>query len=142
MTDAGPATHRQLDFDLFIAASPSTVWQFWVDPDRMCEWWGTEAELDPRPGGIYRVAMSADGPVMSGTYVELQPCERLVFLFGWEDASLAVRPGSTRVEVTMRPERDGTRLQLRHTDLPAASTEAHRDGWEHFLDQLVDIAGR
>ena len=66
-----------------ISARPETVWKFWTDPQRMCDWWGAAAELDPRPGGICRVEMGG-GPVMVGEYLELTPYERLVFSFGWE----------------------------------------------------------
>ena len=66
-----------------ISARPETVWKYWTDPQRMGDWWGAAAELDPRPGGVCRVEMGG-GPVMIGEYLELVPCERLVFSFGWE----------------------------------------------------------
>lgn len=129
-----------IDCDIFIEAAPATVWQFWVDPARMCEWWGTRAELDPRPGGIYRVWMSEQGPTMAGTYVELEPTRRLVFLFGWAEADMAVPPSSTRVEVTLVPEGAGTRLSLRHEDLTGPMAESHHEGWMVHLRQLATAA--
>src|SRR5436309_10818588 len=66
-----------------IGARPETVWKYWTDPQRMCDWWGAAAELDPRPGGVCRVEMGG-GPIMLGEYVEVVPYERLVFSFGWE----------------------------------------------------------
>ena len=46
---------------LRIGARPETVWRYWTDPQRMCDWWGAAAELDPRPGGTCRVEMGG-GP--------------------------------------------------------------------------------
>ena len=36
-----------------IAATPQTVWEFFVDPEKLTRWKGMKADLDPRPGGAY-----------------------------------------------------------------------------------------
>ena len=127
---------------LRISARPETVWRYWTEPERMCDWWGAAAELDPRPGGAYVVEMGGGG-VMRGEYVELVPHERIVFSFGCDPAGggPAIAPGSTTVEVTLTPDGDDTILVLRHTGLPAASRDEHRSGWGHFLPLLVAAAG-
>ena len=135
MTDADTRTVEQT---LRIRARPETVWRYWTDPQRVCDWWGAAAELDPRPGGVYRVEMSG-GPVMVGEYVELVPHERIVFTFGWEPTSgvPAVAPSSTRVEVTFAADAGDTIMTLRHTGLPVAFADEHAAGWAHFLPLLV-----
>ena len=126
---------------LRIRARPETVWRYWTDPERMCEWWGAAAQLDPRPGGACVVEMGGGG-VMRGEYVELVPHERIVFTFGWDPTAGApdVPPGSTRVEVTLTADGSDTILALRHTGLPLASTDEHRGGWSHFLPLLATAA--
>ncbi len=121
-----------------ISARPETVWRYWTDPQRMCDWWGAAAELDPRPGGLCRVEMGA-GQVMRGEYLELLPYERLVFSFGWEpiDGFSAIPPGQSRVEVTLIEDAGDTILTLRHTGIPEAFTELHASGWSHFLALLA-----
>lgn len=69
MTDAETSVVEQT---LRIDARPETVWRYWTDPIRMCEWWGAAAELDPRPGGACVVEMDGSG-VMRGEYVEVVP---------------------------------------------------------------------
>lgn len=140
MTDAGT---RIVEQTVRISARPETVWRYWTDPQRMCDWWGAAAELDPRPGGTYRVQMG-EGPIMSGEYLELVPYERIVFSFGWEatDGGVSfVAPGSTRVEVTLTADDGDTIMTLRHSGLPAASLDEHQAGWAHFLPRLVDAIG-
>ena len=129
--------HEVVEHTLRIAARPETVWRYWTDPERMCEWWGTAAELDPQPGGRCVVSMGG-GPRMRGEFIELVPHERIVFSFGWEpgEGVPPVAPGSTLVEVTLTPDGDDTILALRHTGLPAAAAEEHRSGWGHFLPLL------
>ena len=126
---------------LRISARPETVWRYWTDPQSMCDWWGTAADLDPRPGGTCRVA-SGGGPVMRGEFLELVPYERIVFSFGWEptDGAPAIAPGSTRVEVTLAADDGDTILTLRHTGIPAPLADEHRKGWEHFLPLLANVA--
>ncbi|MGQ0774053.1 MAG: SRPBCC family protein [Pseudonocardiales bacterium] len=138
MTEPEPKIVEQT---LRISARPETVWRYWTDPQRMCDWWGAAADLDPRPGGTCRVEMGG-GPVMRGEFLELVPYERIVFSFGWEatDGAPAVPPGSTRVEVTLVADDGDTVLTLRHTGIPAAHADEHRSGWGHFLPLLAAAA--
>lgn len=125
-----------------ISARPETVWKYWTDPQRMCDWWGATAELDPQPGGLCRVEMGG-GAVMLGEYLELVPYERLVFSFGWEPAEgvPAIGPGESRVEVTLVDDAGDTIMTLRHTGIPdAATADRHASGWSQFLPLLAAAA--
>lgn len=124
-----------------IAARPETVWEFWTDPDRLCEWWGIEAETVLRTGGLFRVVMES-GPVMRGEFLELEAPRHLKFTFGWEGGAPAgpMPPGSTEVDVTLVPDDDGTVLTLRHR-LPVAHADDHARGWAHYVGgQMVALA--
>ena len=130
-----------LEQTVHIAASPETVWSFWTRPERLREWWG-RAETAVQPGGAFRVEME-QGPVMAGEFLELDPPHRLLFSFGWEGGAPAglLPPGSTRVEITLIPDGDGTKLTLRHHGLPPEHATDHDKGWSHFLGLLADVAG-
>jgi len=125
-----------------ISARPATVWRYWTDPERICDWWGASAELDPRSGGICLVRLGGDA-VMRGEFVELVPYRRIVFTLGWEPADGAppVPPGSTTVTITLAEDDGDTILTLRHTGLPPAARHMHRSGWAHFLPMLASAAG-
>ena len=68
----------------------------------MLRWKGVSADLDPRPGGVYRVDMNGRD-VAKGEYLEVVPHSRVVFTWGWEGEESAVPPGSTTVEITPLP---------------------------------------
>jgi len=125
-----------------IAAPPEAVWRFWTDPQKLCEWWGSAAEVEPHQGGIFRVEMSPDGPVMRGEYLELEPHNRLVFSFGWENnaAGEPMAPGSTRVEVTLTAVGDETDVHLVHRGLPTEQIEPHSEGWQLFVGERLVAA--
>ena len=130
-----------LEVSVHIAARPETVFPYFTDPERYVQWMGSTATLEPVPGGVYRVAMR-DGVEAVGEFVEVDPPYRLVFTWGWTD-QFAVAPGSTRFVVTLAEEDGGTRVVLRHHDLPTEELrEHHRNGWEAYLGRLgVCVAG-
>jgi uncharacterized protein YndB with AHSA1/START domain len=125
--------------ELAIAASPETVWEFLVDPEKIVRWKGVEATLDPRPGGGYRCEV-LPGHNARGEVVELDPPRRLVLTWGWEpgpEGPNPVPPGSSTIVFELEPDGNGTRLRFTHRDLPTPeAVERHAAGWDHYLDRL------
>jgi uncharacterized protein YndB with AHSA1/START domain len=137
-----PDVATVVEREVRIAARPETVFDFFIDPDKMVSWKGRKAELDPRPGGIYRVEIN-DQAIARGEYVEVDAPNRVVFTWGWEgqeSGEHAVAPGSSRVEVELTPDGDGTIVRLRHLDLPEQSRQIHGEGWDLFLGRLAKAA--
>lgn len=129
-------TTNTIELQVRLNAPPEEVFLFLTEPERYVRWQGVKAELDPRPGGVYRVWMDAD-TVASGTFVEVDPARSVVFTWGWE-GNQGIPPGSTTVELTLEPDGDGTVLSLRHTGLPDGEAAAmHEEGWRHFTAQLA-----
>lgn len=124
-----------LEVSVHIAARPEVVFAYFTDPARYAQWMGGAVDLDPRPGGIYRVGMR-DGVEARGQFVEIEPHRRVVFTWGWT-GMFEVAPGSTRVEVTLAAEDGGTRVTLRHYGLPDDDARGrHREGWQLYLRRL------
>ena len=129
-----------LERTISIAASPETVWEFFVDPEKLTRWKGMKADLDPTPGGVYRCEV-IPGHTARGEFVELDPPHRLVFTWGWENET-GVPPGTSTIEVELTPEGKGTSLHFVHRDLPGAeAVESHAHGWDHYLPRLEIAAG-
>lgn len=125
-----------VELQIRLGASPEEVFLYLTVPERYVRWQGVKAELDPRPGGVYRVWMDAN-TVASGTFVEVDPARRVIFTWGWE-GNQGVPPGSTTVEVNLEADGDGTILSLRHTGLPDGEVAAmHEEGWRHFTTRLA-----
>jgi uncharacterized protein YndB with AHSA1/START domain len=130
-----------VEVETWVRAAPEVVFSFFTDPDKYPRWQGQKAELDPRPGGRYRVDMDGTN-VARGEYVEVDPPRRVVFTWGFE-GSPGMPPGSSTVEVTLIPDGDGTIVRLRHTGLPDQDSRAqHEAGWQHYTQRLVVEAGR
>jgi uncharacterized protein YndB with AHSA1/START domain len=123
-----------------IQASPETVFGFFADPRRWLQWQGLEAELDPRPGGVFRMNVRGDGWAV-GRFLQVDPPRRIVFTWGWEIERSPLPPGSSVVEVELIPQGDGTLVRLTHRGLPPGEVPAHQAGWSHYLDRLAVRAG-
>jgi uncharacterized protein YndB with AHSA1/START domain len=128
-----------VDVSIRIEAQPDTVFRYFIDPARMCAWMGVAAELDPQPGGRFRVNVTGSD-IAVGEYVELVPPERIVWSWGWEGPDGAP-PWSSTVEVTLVPDGEATVVHLRHSGLPDEDARNnHRDGWTHYTCRLAIAA--
>jgi uncharacterized protein YndB with AHSA1/START domain len=147
MTEIAP-----VDVTMRLAAPPEDVFRFFTDPARYVQWMGSEAELEPVPGGMYRVRMP-DGFEAAGQFLQVERPQLVVFSWGFADDEAAARTkheggeaggagampaGSTRVTVTLEGEDGGTRLTLRHDNLPSDSLrEGHDIAWNTYLPRLA-----
>lgn len=135
-----PAQDNIVDQEVRIKAKPETVFPFFTDPSLITRWQGVSAELDPRPGGIYRVSVQTQR-VALGRYVEVTPYSRVVFTWGWEGPDSPIPPGGSTIEVTFTPDGDDTILRFRHSGFPnKEARDAHDEGWIHYLERLTIAA--
>jgi len=123
--------------EVMVDATPETIWPFLTEADKHVQWAGAEADIDPTPGGIYRVTLGGGQHPAVGEYVEVVPLERVVFTFGWEEEGKPIPPGSTTIEITLHREGDKTRVRLVHKGLPEDAVADHAGGWSHYLDRLA-----
>jgi uncharacterized protein YndB with AHSA1/START domain len=129
----------EVEREVRVSATPETIFPFLIDPEKIVRWKGTDAMLDPRPGGIYRVNVAGKN-MARGEFVEVTPNSKVVFTWGWE-GDTEVPPGSSTVEVSLTPDGDETIVRLRHTDLPTKESAAkHTMGWDHYMSRLAVAA--
>ena len=142
---------------LQVPAVPEEAFCYLTDPARYVRWMGSSAVLDARPGGRYEVAMR-DGFRAAGCFESVDPPSLVVFTWGFADDEAAAHTkhapggapkagspmpaGSTRVTITLDAYGAGTRLMLRHDNLPSAElAAAHQVAWETYLPRLAVAAG-
>lgn len=125
------------------AAPVASVYAAWTDPQQVSQWMApsddfgrTEATIDLRVGGRYRVVMHGpDGEVhrVGGIYREVVPNHKLVYTWAWDSTP----ERESIVTVEFRPSGHNTELVLTHERF--ADTEArdkHQQGWNGCLDRL------
>ncbi len=104
----------QVEREIVFPASPAEVWEALTEPERLEEWFATEAELDAQPGGegLFRWG---NGEERRAVVREAEPEERLVL--DWEDEGEVVLElekveGGTRVRVVETSPEWSTALEL------------------------------
>src|SRR2546429_4039715 len=132
-------TEGLVEHEVRVAASPDSVFDYFTDPAKMVTWMGTEATLDPRPGGVCRINPSGQA-AMLGEFVEIDRPRRIVFTWGWETALFKTPPQSTLVEVSLTPDGEDTLVRLAHRRLKPEAVALHRAGWHHYLPRLPPLA--
>lgn len=129
--------------ELEIAASPETVWELLVDPDKAVRWWGQAVLIEAWPGGKLRIEVTPHS-IVSGEVLEVDPPRRLVCTWGWElggGGPELVPPGSSTVEIELVASGTGTTFRLVHRGLPDEGAAAsHSAGWDHYLGRLTVAA--
>ena len=155
-------THHDIDPNLDLVLEreidvpPALVWKAWTEPEHLKQWFTpkpyetTQAEIDLKPGGIFRVVMrSPEGEDMdqgAGCYLEVVENERLT----WTGAlGPGFRPTGSDFPFTavilMEPSGKGTKytaiakhgdaeLKKRHEEM------GFHEGWGAAVDQLVELA--
>jgi len=105
---------RLLRERIVFPASPAEVWEALTEPERLEEWFASEASLDARPGGegVFRWG---DGDERRAVVREVEPEERLVL--DWEDDGQVVLEleevdGGTRLHVVETSPEWSTALEL------------------------------
>ena len=164
MTDTQPNTASALpnpECDLVlervVPVAPELVLAAWTEPERIVQWFTpapwrtTDAEVDLRPGGIFRTRMeSPDGDLVndeSGCVLDYVPGERFVFT-GAMGPGFRPNVGEMlfTAVIAVAPEGDGCRYTatVMHATPETAAKHAEmgfHDGWGAALDQLVGIWG-
>ena len=128
-----------------IHATAERLFEAWTEPARLKEWWGpasvscTDAEIDLRVGGRYRIANQfPDGKIVwiAGEFEIIEPPHRLVY--SWRIEPSAQPP--ERVTVLFEPGAGATEVIVVHERIPDSVTrDQHERGWQGCLDGLTEL---
>jgi len=130
------------------AAPRQKVFEAWTQLEKLTTWLCrvTEQhstrilEFDARVGGRYRLEVTApEGSrlLLSGTYREIEPPERLVFTWQWEEDPDF---GETLVTVEFHARGNSTELVLTHERFSSTERrDRHAIGWNGCFDRLTEL---
>jgi uncharacterized protein YndB with AHSA1/START domain len=137
-----PIESPVLEITRIFEASPTEVFNAWLEREQWASWIGPEGVhcevplLEPRVGGRYRLIMHLpNGNLLrvAGVFNAIAPNRSFAFTWGMEG-----EPRETLVTVELRDLNGRTELKLRQQGLPtAADRDGHGKGWNSALDKLV-----
>ena len=120
--------------EMLVAAEPQRVFSAWLDPKEHAMFTGGgEAVVEPWNGGRF---IAWDGYI-HGILLGVDPPVRIVQT--WRTSEFPPESRDSRVTVEFEPVRGGgTRVRVRHSDLPPSQVKRYEKGWlEHYLKPLA-----
>jgi uncharacterized protein YndB with AHSA1/START domain len=143
MAERSPGT-SVLRLSRALPAGPERVFAAMTEPRSVVRWWGPAGftmpaiELDLRVGGRYRFSMqppAGDLFHLAGEFLEVEPPNRLVYSFRWEEPDPDDR--ETVVRLSLDAAGEGTDVSLWQGRFATqARHDLHRDGWTDSLERL------
>jgi len=130
-----------------LGAPPARIFSLLTEPTELAKWWGPhgfttpEIELDLRVGGSYRYTMQPpEGEAfhLSGDFLEVDPPDRLVFTFRWDEPDPDDR--ETVVVLSLDAAGEATEVSLTQRGFATEDRLAlHRNGWADSFDRLGQL---
>ncbi len=119
------------------------LFDYWVTPSLLTQWWPEEAEVMPGKGGSYKFSWPAMGWVLQGKYKEFVSGERLGFTWKWNHEPVD-RP-ALYVELRFSDRPNGGCIlhigQGLYDESPESQSDrqGHIEGWIHFCMRLAGL---
>jgi uncharacterized protein YndB with AHSA1/START domain len=114
-----------------LPVSPEMLYAAWLDAAAHSAFTGMPATAEPSVGSRF----TAFGDYIEGTTQELEPGRRI--LQTWRTTEFSPSDPDSTLEVVMEPHDEGTRLILRHSNLPEGQGSEYESGWErHYFEPM------
>jgi uncharacterized protein YndB with AHSA1/START domain len=149
MPDSATQNGRQVSIVRTFDAPLEQVWDAWVDPKQVAQWWGPEGFETPadsvvielRVGGRYELLMvdtrsGAEFPVLQ-EILEISPPELLVLRHEPMPEHGMLEPIVTRIE--LREQDGGTRVEATGGPYSPEMGPNAELGWQQQLDKLERV---
>ncbi|GEM_PF-3210852 len=114
--------------EVWIDSNLEDVFAHFTNAEAMLKWHGKEVELDPVPGGIYKVTFE-NGTTIIGAYIEVEPNKRVLYSARYGNVD-------STVEVRFEEERGGVRVKIRQEFETGQDLSSFDHGWDYFLHLL------
>jgi len=109
-----------------LPVEPEALFAAWLDSRAHAAFTGAPAQIDPQVGGVYT---AWDGYIQGRT-VALEGSRKIVQ--AWRTSEFADSDADSVVELVLKPGGLGTRIVLRHTEIPAGQGQKYAEGWQDF----------
>ncbi len=113
-----------------IPASPKQVYDAWLSSKGHALMTGSPAKVSARTGG----AFTAWDGYITGKNLKLKPGKQIVQ--SWRTTEFAAADPDSQIEVLLVKAPGGTKLTLRHTNIPGGQSD-YRSGWPtHYFEPM------
>ena len=121
------------EISTMLMAPAHRVYEAWLSSDEHAAMTGGAAQIDRTVGGKF----SAWDGYITGTTLELEPSRRIVQ--SWRTVEFPTGAPDSRLEIVLDDTADGTRLTLKHSDIPAGQGSTYESGWvDNYFEPMKD----
>lgn len=107
-----------------IPATPHDIYAAWLSSAGHSAMTGSDAEVDPAVGGAFE---AWDGYI-TGRTISLDPDRRIVQ--SWRTSEFDESQPDSQIEVLLEPDGEGTRVTIRHSNVPDGQLGYEQGGWQ------------
>ena len=104
-----------------IPATPDEIYLALTNPVTIELWTGEVAEMSTEPGSEFSMW---EGSIV-GKNLELEPGKKIVQHWYFDG-----QPEQSIVTIKLHPDKSGTSVELRHTNIPDAEYDEFTEGWD------------
>lgn len=112
----------EFEVSTVIAASPEAIYDAWLDSESHSRMTGGLARVSAEMGAEFE---AWDGYI-HGRNLALERGKRIVQ--SWRTSEFDASEADSQIEVTFQPSEGGTKVTIRHTNLPSHGTQ-YEQGW-------------
>jgi len=136
MSRTNDARNRTLTINKVLNAPVKLVWEAWIDPEHIVQWWAPKGmeinviEHDFKVGGKWRYAMPMpDGTlfISEGTYLEIEEYRRII-------TTADFKPMSEGVELHVEFKQDGDKTNFTFSVIHATEEYCKQQGKMGFYN--------
>lgn len=126
----------------FHGFSPEELYDYWVTPELLTQWWPAVVEVDHRDGGAYRFSWPDQNWFLQGTYGAVERGKHLRFSWTWNHEPGIWEP--LWVDLFFEAIDNGTRLAIFHgpysdSESDQGARKGNVEGWIHFCSRLAGL---
>ncbi len=112
-----------------LPATPEQVFRAWLSSEGHSGMTGSAARVEPRVGGSFT---AWDGYI-TGRTAGLKPYTRIVQT--WRTTEFPDDCADSQIEIVLEPVEGGTKLTLKHTNIPDGQGDSYKSGWDESYFQ-------
>jgi len=138
-------TADSITVEQFINAEPAIVFAYFTETEKIKAWYATDAELDPRPGGVCNIDHDGQTPDTHynsvGEFIEVTPHSRVIYTWGYSNPDMGDLPqnGNSTIQVDFIAQDGGTLVRLAQSGLNPNVRDGFGEGNSTILGMLAEL---
>ena len=117
---------ESFEMSIELPTNPAKIYDAWLNGTHHSAFTGSLATCDPKVGGKFT---AWDGYIW-GSNLELHTNQRI--LQSWRTSEFPEGSPDSRLEIILEPTTRGTKLILRHNNIPDGQGQGYQQGWQDF----------